>query len=140
MSNTTISYNDTWQFEAPVNFNTVNIDGLSGNDGILLLNGQNIGWSISSLSSNFTSLSILSAGFDNLSTSLDQALLSGASFAGGLTTVNLSVNGPTTLDATVSTLKVGTHFGYTHNKQVVFMDSDGNSFMVYLRNGIFTTD
>lgn len=57
MINTTISPKDLWKFESIVNFNSINIDGLSGSDGILYLNNINILSILSSISSDLVTYS-----------------------------------------------------------------------------------
>lgn len=70
MTVTTISFRDTWRFESPdTNFNTINVDGLSGSDGIIRLNGANILTYISSVSSLQSDLIIsISSTLDNFLT------------------------------------------------------------------------
>lgn len=53
---TTISDTDTWMFRSPTDFNKIYVNGLSGIDGAIILNGENI---YSQLSGNTNTISAL---------------------------------------------------------------------------------
>jgi hypothetical protein len=69
MINTLITKNDIWKFESPVNFNTINVDGLYGTDGIIYLNGINLFTILSTISGNAqSSIDVLSSNLIDLYT------------------------------------------------------------------------
>ena len=156
--NTTITDRDWWFFRSPTYFNQIFVNGLTGGDGRIVLNGQDLYSMLSGLSgsyddiytyiqttsaiwfSTYTTVNTYSSIWMPVIPDLNAVTTIGASTTNTLYLSNAYMNDLITGSVATSGITINNHIGATNTLRVVLMDENGNSFLVNLRGGVLTFD